>query len=463
MKKGKFLLFIFLICFFLIYTLLRFETKKELHEENEIVCKNCNVILISIDNLRADHLGCYGYNRNTTPNIDKLAEKGIIFTNVITQVSWTLSHLPMLSSLYISSALPIYSNFSTLQIPNYIVLLPEILKEKNYTTAAFVNAPFLSSFYHFNKGFDFFDEKGVFNREEFGDIKDVNTRIINWLEKNKKNKFFIFVHYYDVHDPYHPEEYYYKLFDENYTNYLSLKKKLGILSDKPLDNSNISKRERETVIAAYDAKIRYTDENIKKLVDKLEGLNLLKNTIIIITSDHGNPLGDHGVFSHGTQLYDESLHVPLILILPKTQRKIVKEQVRSIDIMPTVLEILGFQIPNHIDGESLVPLIEGKKLNIIAFSESADLISMRNNSIKFIFNIKTGEEELYNLSNDPKELFNIADKISTKNFQLEIFKFVKRNEDKLISLSKNYETKYGINETMREKIEERLRELGYIK
>lgn len=463
MKKGKFLLFIFLICFFLIYTLLRFETKKELHEENEIVCKNCNVILISIDNLRADHLGCYGYNRNTTPNIDKLAEKGIIFTNVITQVSWTLSHLPMLSSLYISSALPIYSNFSTLQIPNYIVLLPEILKEKNYTTAAFVNAPFLSSFYHFNKGFDFFDEKGVFNREEFGDIKDVNTRIINWLEKNKKNKFFIFVHYYDVHDPYHPEEYYYKLFDENYTNYLSLKKKLGILSDKPLDNSNISKRERETVIAAYDAKIRYTDENIKKLVDKLEGLNLLKNTIIIITSDHGNPLGDHGVFSHGTQLYDESLHVPLILILPKTQRKIVKEQVRSIDIMPTVLEILGFQIPNPIDGESLVPLIEGKKLNIIAFSESADLISMRNNSIKFIFNIKTGEEELYNLSNDPKELFNIADKISTKNFQLEIFKFVKRNEDKLISLSKNYETKYGINETMREKIEERLRELGYIK
>jgi len=454
---------IFLIIFYILSFLRTFFSK------NDVICENCNVILISIDNLRADHLGCYGYYKNTSPNIDELAKNGIIFTNTITQATWTVSHLPILSSLYVSTSFPSYLNSSNismlqLQVPNYTVLLPQVLKEKNYVTAAFVNAPILSSFYNYNKGFDFFDEEGALNRVQYGDIKNVNNRIINWLENNSKNKFFLFIHYYDVHDPYNPDEKYFKLFDENYTDYTFLNNKLGNcgICDVPLDKSNISEKEREIVTAAYDGKIRYTDENIKKLIDKLKELGIIKNSIIIITADHGNPLGDHGQFSHGYQFYDESLHVPLIFILPENQRKIIKSQVRSIDIMPTILDILGFQIPNYIDGESLVPFIEGKETNLVAFTESFSSISMRDNNIKFILNIKTGKEELYNLSNDPKEKFNIANNISTEKFKLEISKFIENNKNKFISLSKNNELITEINETKKKEIEERLKELGYV-
>jgi arylsulfatase A-like enzyme len=404
-KKGKLLLFLALLAFLLFLFLRVNRQPKKLY-----TCPNCNVILIVVDALRPDHLGCYGYPRNTSPNTDKVAEESIIFSNAFSQATFTLaSFRSFFTSLYPSE---IY-NFS-LGSKNYSELsslytsrlnLAEVLKQNDYVTLGFANDPYASSLYGFNKGFDFFDEKGAFDGKYAG-IESVNERVIEKLKEIREKKFFLLIHYMDVHCPYTPPERYLKMYDFSNST-LNLTGKCGW---PDFNSMNLTEEDTKKIIAAYDGGIRYTDEEMSKLLTALDSLSLLNNTIIIITADHGEELKDHGLIGHGHSVYDELIHVPLIIKIPGAENKVVDDQVELIDIFPTVLDILGISIPNQLEGKSLLPLITGqKKLNKTVYSEIFNFISVRTPEFKLIINKQTGEKELYYLKNDIKEQLNVLD------------------------------------------------------
>ncbi len=429
MSNKKYLVLTFLIIFLILLFKVIHPYKKPFYK-----CYNCNLILIVVDALRADHLSYYGYERNTSPNIDKLANKSIVFLNAFAQSTFTLSSfMSFLTSLYPSRvynfSLNPWNNSRELSLSYTTYLnLPEILRKNGYYTLAFMNNPHSSSLYGFNKGFDYFDEKGVFDGK-YAIIESVNERIVEKLKEVKGRKFFLFIHYMDVHCPYTPPKPYLSMYDSSNSS-LNLTGKCGWTY---FNFVNLTQEDVKRIIAAYDGEIRYTDEHIGKLIKKMEELNLLNKTIIILTADHGEELKDHGFIGHGHSLYNELIHVPLIIYHPRMGNRIVDTQVQLIDIMPTVLDLLGIEVPNQIQGRSLLPLIySNTKVDSPAFSELYSLISVRYQNFHFIYNIRTGREELYDLKNDPFEQVNLAEELPEKReeFKQIVFSFIQNNTRK---------------------------------
>lgn len=491
----------FIIVLVLLLILLVLITPGCFTKENkkDFLCLDCNVILISIDTLRADHLGCYGYRRNTSPNIDKFAEQSIVFEKVYSQSPFTApSHMTMFTSLYpsvhgINNIMAVNDEIaSTQRLSDSIITLPQILKERGYITSAFTGGAEITGKLGFDKGFDIYEEEDLlewltsakYNRT-FGE-----TEIFKWIEKNQNRKFFLFFHTYSVHGPYispYPNK-----FSLDYTGkirwdeYLIERKEIERKEIIPYINSskhhlntlnkffslvNISnKRDIEHLIALYDSSIFYTDENLKILFDKLEELNLLDKTIVIFTSDHGEEFLEHRYFQHW-RLYNEHIHVPLIIRLPKKINKTIKEKSRLIDLTPTILDILNihYKPKNYqFQGVSLIPLLKNEDLNLNIYSENTcptgnysfkSLIT--NQGWKYIFSNDSGFilKELFYLSRDPKENKNLMDThldlIVSMEKKIEIIK--KENEKLSERLNQERKDKKIDKETL-----EKLKSLGYI-
>ncbi|MGH7792955.1 MAG: sulfatase-like hydrolase/transferase, partial [Thermodesulfobacteriota bacterium] len=263
--------------------------------------KDINVVFISIDTLRADHLGCYGYHRNTSPNIDRLAREGVIFSNAFSVSSWTLpAHISMFTSMYSTS-------HGVITGEDYLddsrITLAEVLKREGYATAAFISGAYLRDpRYGFEQGFDLYDASII---NEAASLKDVikasqvitspslNKAAKSWLEKNYQKKFFLFLHYIDVHSDYIPPPPYDTMFDPDYRG--------------PVDGLNIFKlklkaemdpRDLFHIIALYDGEIAFTDHHIGDLMLSLKELGVYDNTMIILTSDHGEEFFEHGQLGH---------------------------------------------------------------------------------------------------------------------------------------------------------------------
>ncbi|MBI2487160.1 MAG: sulfatase [Deltaproteobacteria bacterium] len=313
-----------------------------------------NVILISIDTLRADHLSSYGYNRETSPNIDHFAEDGVLFKNTFAQSSWTLpSHMSILTGLYSSSHGVIVDRT---KLANEHVTIAEVLQNAGYETAAITDGGYLSPRYGY-QGFYFFDTNDTGCKERR--IESTYDISIEWLRKKHARPFFLFLHTYQVHAPFDPPPNFDIYSDQNYN---------GIVEVSGSNNHYYKEIEHKMntedvlhVIDKYDGGILYMDDYLGKLFKELEDLGLYDRSIIVFTSDHGEHFLDHpdsrvsfiGHFEH--QLYDEIVKVPLIIKaqgFPKKQ--VIDAQVESIDIVPTVLELLGITIPHGIDGVSLV-------------------------------------------------------------------------------------------------------------
>lgn len=368
-----------------------------------------NVILISVDALRADHLSCYGYQRDTTPNIDRLASEGVLFSQAISQGIGTLeSHMSMLTSLYPHTH---GLNHARQTLDDSKVTLAEILKDNGYFTVAFTGGSYMDARYGFSQGFDIYDDSG-------GGIEKQIPRIFNALEKNRNKRFFIFIHTYDVHAPYNPPEPYDKLYTLPQSNFNPSVENLRAVIDK---KATLTDDDLRRIIALYDGGIRYVDEHIGRLLKKLDELGLSDKTLIIITADHGEEFMEHGSLMHEWQLYDELIHVPFIMRFKEKIGKgqIIRNQVQSIDIMPTVLDILGISLNKEAEGTNLVPLINGvESINRAAYTEclgwpgfGINLYSIRTERFKFIYTIskaKGPSVELYNLKNDPGETMNLA-------------------------------------------------------
>lgn len=346
-----------------------------------------NVFLITIDTLRADHVHCYGYNQIQTPALDGLASGGIRFTQAFTPSPITTpSHTSILTGL-----LPTAHGVTDFGIPlaSSHITLAELLKEKGYQTAAFIGAIVLDSKSFapgLDRGFDFYDNfpenaspASRWERVERRGM-DVVAHAEQWLNDHSRGSHFVWVHLYDPHDPYEPPAPY----SEMYKNHL------------------------------YDGEIAYADAAVGNFLDYLKRQNWYQNAIVIVVSDHGEGLGEHRENTHGFFLYDSTTHVPLIVKLPAGQDagKVIEAQVRTTDILSTVLDLLALQSPPKLDGQSLKPYLDGNHtIDRTSFGETdypvrfgaAPLRSVRENGYKFI---EAPRPELYFLHNDPVELKN---------------------------------------------------------
>jgi len=346
-----------------------------------------NVFLITIDTLRADHVHCYGYGPIKTPSLDKLAKEGIRFANTFTPSPITnASHTSILTGLLPSSHG--VSDFGVPLTSGHATLAGE-LKKQGYDTAAFIGAVILDSKQlapGLDRGFQFYDNfpEHAEGKSRWGRIErrgmDVAQRAEKWLSSQRAGPYFVWMHLYDPHDPYEPPTPY----SEEYKGRL------------------------------YDGEIAYADSALGHFVDFLKQKNLYDGSLIIVVGDHGEGLGEHKEDTHGIFLYDSTIHVPLILKLANGSEAgtEIEAQVRTIDIMPTILDLLDVPAPGKLDGASLGPLLAGtERTSRIALGETeyplrfgwAPLRSIRSDGLKFI---EAPSPELYDLNEDAGELRN---------------------------------------------------------
>lgn len=294
-----------------------------------------NIVLITLDTTRADRMGFLGSQRGLTPNLDALAHQGVVFTRAFSQVPLTPpSHATILTGTY-----PTFNHVNDfgVKLPSDVPDLPATLKARGYKTAAFVGSlildPIEGSSPGFDRGFDTYDA-GFHTKRPGQDryktierrASDVVAHAMSWLNKHPRGPFFIWVHMYDAHEPYDPPE----PFKSKYSS------------------------------APYDGEIAYTDSAVGTLLTYLKGHGLFDGCAIAVMADHGEALGEHGEIAHGVFLYDETVHVPLLLKLPNGANagKQVDSRVGLVDVMPTILQVAGIAVPKDVQGESLVPLMK---------------------------------------------------------------------------------------------------------
>jgi arylsulfatase A-like enzyme len=371
-----------------------------------------NVLLISIDSLRADHLGCYGYKRNTTPTLDSLAASGTVFTDAIAQSSWTLpSHVSLLTSLYSKT-----HGVSTVRegLGPEVVTLAETMRAAGYVTGAFVSGHLMLPLYGMAQGFDVYDAACVRaspeDRHTDSTSPCVNERVSNWLSERRDAPFFLFVHYWDVHFDYTPPAPFDTLFDPNYQGQLD--------GSDFAHNQHISPgmppRDLAHLVALYDGEIAFTDMHIGLLMRELRSHGLRDRTVVVVTSDHGDEFFEHGGKGHGHSLFQELVRVPLILVDPSgtTEGRVVQDLAQLVDVAPTVLDLVGLPPDARHEGESLLPLIRaGSGGSRVAFSEvrrGRFLKAAFGNDAKVVYSVEDETTVAYDLRSDPEERAPLA-------------------------------------------------------
>lgn len=434
-----------LIIFFLLTKIFSPKEGKYAEELKKLIAplesSEFNILFFTLDTTRADHLGCYGYAGIETPNIDQLARQGILFKNATCQAPLTLpSHASIFTGTYPFSH-GVRDNGGFYLDPEKTTMA-EVFKEHGWETSAFIGAFVLDSRWGLAQGIDYY-----YDNFDFAKYKDISLdsvqreggEVVNaffeWFEKNYQKRFFSWIHLYDPHTPYAPPEPYQSRY-----------------STRPW--------------GLYDGEIAYVDFLIGKVRDELEKKDVLKKTIILIVGDHGESLGEHRENSHGFFIYDATTSVPLIIRIPSPnlEGKIVASRVETIDIMPTLLQVLGFPVPREVQGQSLIPLVLGKKSaeEHLAYSETyypryhygwSELKSLRSSQYAYI---QAPRPELFDLTKDPDEQNNIYGQNSALG---------KKYEQELKTLLDKTSAK-GVEERGPQKLDEdsikKLTALGYL-
>ena len=403
--------------------------------------KDYNVILVSFDALQAAHVGSLGYNRNVTPTIDAMAKSGFNFTNNISTASWTVpASMTWFTGVYPSEH-RLINKFSVFNPPNNVlsnlkklspelVTLAEVLKANGYATGGFTGNAGVSGFFGYDQGFDkYFFEKG-----KFGSMGVSIPKALEWLKENNGKKFFMFLHGYDIHGQGIPEGGFdYRFVDKGYDKkFTGSKEEQEALREEGLEKGAASLRPEDVKFwrAIYDEKIQRTDAMFKKFLEAYEKMGLMDKTIFVLTSDHGTEFYEHKRFDHGFSLYNELIHVPLVIKLPKIKAgKVIKDQVSSLDVMPTILDLLDVKMPEkaakQLRGQSLAPAFKGKSVAKDVYSETDYRQYTYKRSIttkdgwKFIYTLENKSRELYNLKKDPQELTNLVEKEPKRSYELE--------------------------------------------
>lgn len=412
-----------------------------------------NIILISVDTLRRDRLGCYGYSAAHTPHIDSLATQSILFEDATTPIAFTgPAHTSMLTGLY-----PMHHGvkMNGVGMPKTVITLPDLLSQNGYQTAAFISGwPLKDVVLNLGKRFGVYNDNfskwkffpdtmqqliiikllyrtlrvltgmDYIPSERAGEY--TTEKAIAWLSKHAEGPFFLFVHYFDPHGPHvipptnDPKN------DPYYATGAPVFRR-----SQPMEVRRKILENPQRVVhikQLYDKEISYTDNQIGRLLDALKTLDLMKNTYVIFTADHGESLDEHGYyFNHGEYLYDNVIRVPLLLRIPEARYKGIRvsNQVRLVDVTPTVLDAANIQTNLDLDGRSLLSIVHGKEtaervsLGAVEdiWSTSTARYYVRQKGYELIWDLnipRVGEnpvyEQLFDLTKDPDELHNLTDR-----------------------------------------------------
>jgi arylsulfatase A-like enzyme len=458
-----------------------------------------NVVLISIDSLRADHLSGYGYHRLTSPNLDRFAREGALFENAIAESSWTLpTHVSMLTGLS-SSVHGV--ELDHLRLAENVPTLASLLRNAGYRTGGIYSGPYLHPVFGFSQGFD--EYEGVYgdaagldqsidsakspderrraileaNREAHHTITApaVTEKAIDFLRRHGEQPFFLFLHYFDVHYDYRPPEWAWRRFDPDYDGPLAGDGVVRIRDIRP----GMAAKDLDHVLALYDGEILFTDRYIGYFLERLERQGLAERTIVVITADHGEEFFEHGGKGHRRTLYEEVLRVPLLVRFPGRipPGARLEELVRHIDIAPTILSLLGIEPGAPVSGAAVgfdgPARGEGRSaVSRLANAGSSNLwISSRTREHKYLLNLRRGRFErgseiLYDLVRDPGEQEPIATEDLEKGNGPAVRERFRQSLEALSleerSLREFYHLSTGERVELPEEVREQLRSLGYV-
>jgi len=477
-----------------------------------------NVVLVIWDAVRADHLSCYGYSKKTTPHLDKLASEGILFEKAFAPSSHTLESIPSILSSILPTSHQV--NDITACLSSELVLLPQIFKALGYQTAAFSFNPYVSPSYGYKKGFNrFFAPSELFiktHKTVFGHLLERSSRVpwlfvltrplfmlskklttinlgetslhstdpahlthhlISWIEHHYQRPFFVFAHYEGGHVPYLASPPFIKKFWPDGPFHEADKELITMVPESPglflpfQTGSPLGEADLEKMVALYDAKINEHDFYLGQLINFLKTKGLWENTLVIVTADHGEEFYDHQGWGHGHSLFQEVIHVPLVMsdlgFLPRGKR--VKTPVSLLDWMPTLLSLLNLKsrlkLPYPLDGVDIKGLITQTQLSPREKPIYAELTQGNHKAYalieghwKLIKTIFEGREYvfLYDLNQDPEEKNDLAPFFHQKKEEL-----LSRLESIVTEAQKKGFKSHSRRIDKREK--EKLRALGYIR
>jgi arylsulfatase A-like enzyme len=427
-----------------------------------------NVILIILDTVRHDALGCYGNPRQPTPNIDAIAADGSRFDQAISPSGWTL---PAVASL-LTGAWPTIHGALGRQIVltpvrDEVPTAPEILSAAGFTTLGIANAAFVSPMLHLDRGFDVFDHQYTYNWDARRADASIDATL-QLLQEYRSRPKFLLIHLFDAHLDYDPPGEYATKYTGGRTEPappLALPTCLEMYTNE--GTAPPTQQDIDYITGVYHGEVSFMDAQVGRLVETLKSMGIYDTSTIIITSDHGEEFWDHSGFEHGHTLYDELVRVPLIVKLPTSDAPVqhtIKAQVPLFDVMPTILDILGIAQPATFAGVSLLPLITGQtNEDRVAFSEStlygANRIALRSSRYKYIYDLDGETGELYDWRNDPRETTDLSDELpdTASEMRVELLEFHGTLTERAQSMS----TPEPVD--MSPKRIEMLRSLGYIR
>jgi arylsulfatase A-like enzyme len=430
------------------------------------------VVVFVLDTVRQDAFGCYGNPLDPTPNIDAVARDGVRFEQAISSSAWTL---PAVASLLTSTWPSIHgavgSGIMLKPLRPEVQTMAEVLKQHGFRTLGFANAAFVSPMVGIDRGFEVFDHKYSYNH----DARQAHLVIdaaIRELHAHRGEATFFFIHLFDPHLTYAPPPGY----DTKYTNGrsspatpITMEMCYGMQTG---DDHRQPPRSEDIdyVRGVYQGEVNFMDAHIGRFIAELKALGLYDQATVVLIADHGEEFWDHGGFEHGHTFYDELVHVPLIVKFPRDVEpveRVITAQVRVLDVMPTVLEVLDIAPTSTMEGESLLPLVHGESdRNRPAFCESLlygeQRIAWRTERYKYIQKLASGRQgvgELYDWRKDPMEAHDLSSERPDilRQMRSELFDFYENLRVRSESMS---DTEHVNMSPLR--IQE-LRSLGYIR
>jgi len=379
-----------------------------------------NVILLTIDALRKEALGSYGSESGLTPFIDSLQDKCIKFTRGQSTGPYTQASFPGLltSSYYLEYGKP-------RRLAPERTLISESLQKAGIVTAGFHSNPYLSDFLGWNRGWDvFYDSMADEVEPRIPYIRGhiINTKVNNWLSSHTRGgeykPFFLWLHYMDIHEPYLPEKKYIDMVYPSLT--LSQNEMYNLFQNTLLKRDVSDSGKVELLRKLYDIHVREVDTYVQEFFSILKKLGILKDSVVIITSDHGDEFIEHGGLSHDDKMYSELIDMPLLIYNPSRDKEVICDTlVSNIDIPPTIIHLFGLDLVAKFEGHSLLPIADYPEKGV--FGEAIDQHSQRGGDIgrdiyfyrekdlKIIFRANLDSWEMYDLKEDPRELNNIVD------------------------------------------------------
>lgn len=369
-----------------------------------------NLVVVSLDTLRADRLGLHGYARATSPQLERFAQRAFVFERAAAPSNATIaSHHALFQSRSAGAALAARDAAAT---------LAEVLRQHAFRTAAFTGGATLSRAAGFARGFDTWDEQNA-------DLAEALPKAQRFLDEaaQRDEPFYLFVHCFDVHLPYDPPPPYDRMFAPEYRGAVTGRDTLPLLrgvrrifeqAHRPAQ-PRLDAADREKIAALYDGEIARADATLAPLLARLDAPDLSRDTLVVVLSDHGEEFWEHGSVLHAHSLYQELLHVPLLLRVPSLEREArrIAQRVSLLDVVPTLLELLSLPAPEGLRGHSLVPLLRGEALPqrpVFAegFAFDAKLQAVIDGDHKLIRDLTTGRLALYDLTADPGEQSDLA-------------------------------------------------------